>query len=177
VRGCLPLLEQLAHPLAAALPVGRLGGDLLGLGDDLLLDLLGVPPRLLTGRPGLLAAVADVLGQPLQAGPESVQVAERVGLADVVDQTLDGRRGLGGRHVGGADPLLEQDHLGLERLVLTLVEGQGLLRAARLPGADHALAVGGTDIDRPVGVDPAPRMVGGGHGEPPAFVLPRVRFS
>ncbi len=175
VRGRLPLLEQLAHPLAAALPVGGLGGDLLGLGDDPLLDLLGLHPRLLAGHLGLLAAVADILGQPLQAGPQAVQVTERVGVADGADQTLDGRSGLGGRHVSGADPLFEQNHLGLQRLVLTLVEGHGLLRAARLPGSDHPLAIGGTDIDRPVGVYPAPRMVGGAHGEPPAC-LPRQVF-
>ena len=34
----LPLLQQLAHPLAADLPVRGLGRDLLGLGDDPLLD-------------------------------------------------------------------------------------------------------------------------------------------
>ena len=85
------------------------------------------------------------------------------------EQPLDAGRGLGGSHVRGRDPLLEQDHLGLERLVLALEEGDGLLRAPRLPRADHPLAVGGTDIDRPVGVYPAPRMVGGGHGEPPAL--------
>src|SRR6185312_13624210 len=50
-------------------------------------------------------------------------------------------------------------------------EGDCLLRAPRLPRPDHPLAVGGTDINRPVGVYPAPRMVGGGHGEPPAVVL------
>jgi hypothetical protein len=169
VRGRLPLIQQLAHPLAAALPVRRLGGDLLGLGDDPLLDLLGLHPGLLPGRLGFLAALADVLGQPLQAAAQPLQVAQRVRLADGLDQPLDRRRGLGGRHVGSRDPLLEQHHLGLQRLVLTLVERECLLRAPRLPRADHPLAVGGTDIDRPVGIYPAPRMVGGRHGEPPAL--------
>ncbi len=133
VRGRLPLLEQFAHPLAAALPVGGLGGDLLGLGDDPLLDLLGLHARVLPGRLGFFPAVADVLDQALEAGPEPVQVTERVGFRDAVRQPLDAGRGLGRSHVGGGDPLLEQDHLGLKRLVLALEEGDCLLRASRLP--------------------------------------------
>jgi len=107
------------------------------------------------GRLGLLAALADVFGQPLQAHPETVEVAERVGLGDALEQALHAGRGLGRRHVGGSDPLLEQHHLGLEGLVLTLEKGDRLFRTTRLPRADHPLAVGGTDIDGPVGVYPA----------------------
>ena len=171
VRRRLPLLEQLAHPLAAALPVGGFGGDLLRLGHDPLLDLLRLHARLLAGRLGLFAAVADVLDQALDPGAEPVQVAERVGLVNRLDQAINAGRGLGGSDVGARDPLLEQHDLGLKRLVLALEEGDRLFRTSRLPRADHPLAVGGTDIDRPVGVYPAPRMVGGRHGEPPALVL------
>jgi hypothetical protein len=85
VRGCLPLLEQFAHPLAAALPVGGLGGDLLRLGDDPLLDLPRLHARLFPRRPGLFTAVADILGQPLDASAQAVQVAERVGVGDAAD--------------------------------------------------------------------------------------------
>ena len=133
MRRRLPLLQQFAHPLAAALPVGRLGGDLLGLGDDPLLDLPGRHACLFPGRLGLLAAVTDVLGEPLQAAPEPIEVTQRVSVRDVLQQPLDAGRGLSGSHVGRRDPLLEQDHLGLERLVLALVEGDCLLRAPRLP--------------------------------------------
>jgi hypothetical protein len=45
--------------------VGRLGRDLLGLGDDPLLDFPGRHACLFPGRLGLLAAVTDILGQPL----------------------------------------------------------------------------------------------------------------
>src|SRR6202034_3988355 len=62
----------------------------------------------------------------------------------------------------------------LERVVLALEEGDRLFRTSCLPRSDHPLAIGGTDIDRPVGVYPAPRMVGGAHGAPPACLPGQV---
>ena len=73
---------------------------------------LACDPRLVAGGLGLLAAVADVLGQPFQPGPEPVEVADRVGLGHRSHQPLDAGGGLGGGQVGRGDPLLEQLHLG-----------------------------------------------------------------
>ena len=59
VRGGLPLLEQLGHPLAALLPVRGLGRDVLGLVDDPLLDPAGLAPGLLAGGLDFLPALVD----------------------------------------------------------------------------------------------------------------------
>ena len=82
VRRGLPLLEKLGHPLAAGLPVGGLGGDVLGLVDDPLLDPARLGAGVLAGGLDLLAALVDRGRQRLQAGPQPVQVAERVGVGD-----------------------------------------------------------------------------------------------
>src|SRR5262249_58776320 len=68
----------------------------------------------------------------------------------------------------GGDALLEQGGLGVQRLELAPEERERLLGAASLPRGDHPLTLGGTHVDRAVGVYPAPRIVGGAHREPPA---------
>ena len=70
VRGGLPLLEQLGHPLAALLPVRGLGRDALRLVDDPLLDPAGLAPGLLAGGLDFLPALVDDAGQRLEAQVE-----------------------------------------------------------------------------------------------------------
>ena len=167
VRGGLPLLEQLGHPLAALLPVRGLGRDALRLVDDALLDPAGLGPRLLAGGLDLLPALVDDAGQRLEAGLERVEVADRVRVRHGRQQPLHGCLGLGGGDLGRLHALLEQRDLGLEGGELAPEEHECLFRAARRPRADHPLAIGGAHVDRPVGVYPTPGIVGGGHGEPP----------
>ena len=167
VRGGLPLLEQLGHPLAALLPVRGLGRDPLGLVDDPLLDPAGLVLRLLAGGLDLLPALVDDAGQRLEPGLEPVEVADRVRVGHGGQQPLHGCLGLGGGDLGRLHALLEQRDLGLEGRELAPEEHECLFRAPRRPRADHPLAIGGTHVDRPVGVYPTPGIVGGGHGEPP----------
>jgi hypothetical protein len=103
--------------------VRRLGHDPLSLGDDPLLDLPGIGPRLLPGGPGLFAPMIDLLAEHLQARLQSVQVAHRPGVLHADLQPLDGRLRLGGGQVGGRDPLFDEGDLGFQRRELALEEG------------------------------------------------------
>ena len=77
-RGGLPLLQQLAHPLAARLPVGGIGRDPFCFGDDPLPDLVRFVARLLAGCLVLLTAVFDGPGQRLQPLDQAIQVPDGV---------------------------------------------------------------------------------------------------
>ncbi len=126
---------------------------------------------MLAGRLHFLAALVHRGRQPLEAHPQAVQVTDAVGLRHGLQQPLHGRLGLRGRDLGGGHPLLDERDLGFERLVLPPEEHERLFRAPRRPRADHPLAIGRTHVDRPVVVYPAPRIVGGGHGEPPVVLV------
>ena len=167
-RRRLPLLQQLPQPLTTVLPVGRRRGDVLGLGDDALLDVPGLGAGMVAGGPDLLLAVVDLPGQRLEPGLELAQVAHRMRVRHRRAQPLDPSPCLGGRQVRGGNPLLQQGHLGVQRLELATVERESLVRAPSLPGANHPLTLSGTHVDRAVVVNPAPRIVGGAHREPPA---------
>src|SRR6185437_5994632 len=127
----------------------------------------GLGPGVLAGGLDLLPARVDGAGERLEPGTERVQVTERAGVGHRLQQPLHGGLRLGGGEVRRRDALLDQRHLGLERLELAPEERERLFRAPRRPRADHPLAIGGTHVDRPVGVYPTPGIVGGGHGEPP----------
>ena len=122
---------------------------------------------LLAGSLVLFLAMLDRSLERGQAGRQAVQIADAMGVGDGGDQPADGRLRLGRRQVGVSHPLLKQADLGLQRVELALEEGQRLVRAARLPGADLALAVGYADIDSPVVGYPAPRIACGAHRVPP----------
>ena len=77
-RRGLPFLQQLPQPLAAVLPVRRLGRDLLGLGDDGFLDAPGLGAHLVTLRADLFLALVHLPGQRLQPGLKLAEVADRV---------------------------------------------------------------------------------------------------
>src|SRR5262249_11377260 len=166
----LPLLEELGHPLAARLPVRRLGRDVLGLVDDALLDPAGLAASVLAGGLDLFAALVDRAAKRLKPHPQPVEVTERVGVGHGLEQPLHGGLGLGGSDLGRRHALLNERDLGLERLELAPEERDRLLRAPRRPRADHPLAIGGTHVDRSVGVYPTPGIVGGGHGRTSWFI-------
>ena len=121
----------------------------------------------LAGGLDLLAALVDRAGQRLKPHPQAVQVAEALASAtDCSSRCTVAWAWAGAISVVG-HALLDQRDLGLERLELAPEERERLFRAPRRPRADHPLAIGGTHVDRPVGVYPTPGIVGGGHGEPP----------
>jgi len=110
-----------------------LGGDLLGLDHDALLDVLGLGAGVFPCGAHFLAAVIDLAGQRLQPGPQRVQVADRVRGPHGGQQAVNGRSRAARGQVGGRDALLEQGDFGLKGLELAAEEGQRLIRAARLP--------------------------------------------
>jgi hypothetical protein len=173
-RRGLPFLQQLPQPLAAVLPVRRLGRDGFGLDDDGFLDALGLGAHLVTRCADLFLALIDLPGQRLKPGVKLAEVADRVRVGHRGQQPIDPRAGLRGRQIGGGDPLLEQADLRVQRGELALVEGKRLLGAAGLPRPDHPLTLGGAHVNRAVGVHPAPRIVGAGHREPPAQTWTQV---
>ncbi|GAA3311059.1 hypothetical protein GCM10020219_017900 [Nonomuraea dietziae] len=85
--GRLPLLDQLAKALAAGLPVRGLLGDALGLGDDALLDALGLGPGHVAGGLDLLTALGDQLGQRVEPLNQRAQVADGVRVGHGLAQT------------------------------------------------------------------------------------------
>src|ERR1019366_6393734 len=153
---------------AADLPVGRLGRDPLRFSDDPLLDLQSMDAGLLASCLMLLAPMVDKLGHRLKPGAQAVKIADCHGIGHRGEQTANRGPGVCGGQVRGGDALLKQDDLGRERVELALEELERLGRAAGLPRAHLALAIGGPHVDGAVIGYPAPRIVSGAHREPPA---------
>jgi hypothetical protein len=70
VRSRLPLVEEFLQPFSAGLPVRGLFGELLGLGDDPVLDLDRVDPGPVPGCPVLGLAMLGALGQRIKPALE-----------------------------------------------------------------------------------------------------------
>jgi hypothetical protein len=155
VRQALPVVADAAQPLAGGLPLGAAGEALGLLGQGGLL-LGGVGARLGLLGLGLLGGLLGALEQAVDPRLEPGQVADRRrrrhgGLQPL--GALPDRVRVAG---AGAQPLLEQRHLGRQLLVTAHEQRQALLGRSRLPGADGALAVRRRDVDGAVLGDPAP---------------------
>ena len=159
----LPLLEQLAHPGAAALPLDLvlgLAGDLLGLGHDGL--ALGRGHRaggVALGGLGLLAG-GDGLGDLGDLGLEHGEVADDVGLGRVLAELGQSLGRVLGGQVGGRDALVQQVGRGEQLVVLAGEVVQRLLGGGARVGAHLLLALLGAHEDGAVLGDPAERLGG-----------------
>ena len=130
-----------AQPVAGGLPLGGVGGQLLGLGGQ----------RLLAG--GLRGAMLVAPGlSPARGGVSacSAIVASRAASASTSPSTDARRQALGQRRGGGLDlagvagarrqPLLHQRDLGVQVVEAPAEMGERGLGVAGLPGPDDPLA-------------------------------------
>jgi len=129
----LPLVEDLPHPVAGNLPLGALGRDQLGLGDQLALALGGLLPGQRASGLLLLRLGGDHNCELLKARGNGVKVADGVDLGQRLLQPNHGR--LRVLRVSGAarEPGLQQFDLGDQVVVAAGEVREALLGRASLP--------------------------------------------
>lgn len=158
----LPLVEDLAQPVARDLPLGGFGGDLLGFGRQRLFALGLLVPGAVLLLLGMCGGLVGVLDNGLQAGGEPIDITD-----DGRGRQCFGKRGGGGLGLtgvgAGGEPGLQQRHLGGDIVEAAAEVGQALGGIAGLPRADNPLALDGLDPGGAVLVDPSP-LAGVTHG-------------
>ena len=152
----LPLVQDLAQPVARGLPLRRLGRDLLGLVDQRLFVRDGLGPGRLPGR---LAGGHGLLGphdQVVDPGGKRREVTDDGGVRERVPQMLGRGQCLLRIAVAGLQSGVEQFALGAQVVEPPCEVGEALGRFARLPRTHGAFAVGRSHVDGAVRVDPTP---------------------
>jgi hypothetical protein len=104
---CLPLVEQVAEPVGAVAPVVALA-ELLGLDHDLLLAFPRLLDLLRALPPAYLALLREHRPERVEPGRECGEVADRVGVGDLVADLLHRLARLVGRERRAVDALFEE---------------------------------------------------------------------
>ena len=150
-----PLVEDGVHPVAGRLPLGGVGGQVLGLGGQRLFAGTLRRSVLVAARPLGLSGFVGLLGDGGKPRRQGIDVTQNAGGGQGVGQRVGGGLDLAGVTGAGGQPGFHQRDLSGEVVEAAAEVVERGLGVAGLPRTDHAFPGRGHQIHAAVLGDPA----------------------